>query len=231
MPNRRDDLAQPGRHAGHSARRGPDVEALGHLVEQHVDRDQLGAGGGIDSPPAGFDEEVQQMVLAGGGVGEHEPAGAEGRELALDGERGEHGADRRVERVATFSQHLRSGLRGQRVPSRDHTSSWHGMARLTLPALGLPAGNELRHFEVESEVRVLGAPDARLSLRLLKLPTAGAARRAVSVAGGDDRHPALLVDLVVDHRAEDDVGARVSSLGDGPGRLVDLPQREVATAR
>ncbi len=79
-------LPQPGRHSGHPAGRGADVEALRHLVEQHVDRHQLTAGGGIDSPPAGLDEEVQQVVLSGRSVGEHEPAGAEARELALDDE-------------------------------------------------------------------------------------------------------------------------------------------------
>src|SRR3712207_7270659 len=42
--------------------------------------------------------------------------------------------------------------------------------------------------------------------------------------------PDALPIFVVDHRAEDDVRLRVGGLLDGLGRLVDLPQRQVAPA-
>ena len=71
----------------------------------------------IETAAAGLDEEVEQLILAGGGVGEHEAAGAEAGQQALDGERGQHRADRGVERVAALAQDLRARLRGQRVPA------------------------------------------------------------------------------------------------------------------
>src|SRR5215207_259587 len=52
----------------------------------------------------------------------------------------------------------------------------------------------------------------------------------VAVAGGHDRDPHLVVDLVVDHGAEDDVRVRVRRLGHRLRGLVDLPEREVAAA-
>src|SRR3712207_7515034 len=48
---------------------------------------------------------------------------------------------------------------------------------------------------------------------------------------GDDGDPHLVLELVVEHRPEDDVRVRVRGLLDGLRRLVDLPQREVAAAR
>ena len=45
-----------------------------------------------------------------------------------------------------------------------------------------------------------------------------------------DRHPNLVVELLVDHRTEDDVRVGVSGIGDRLGGLVDLPQREVRAA-
>src|ERR687898_300646 len=48
--------------------------------------------------------------------------------------------------------------------------------------------------------------------------------------GGDDRDPHLVAHLVVDDRAEDDVGIGMRDPVDHLGRLVDLEQAEVATA-
>src|SRR5215212_9913010 len=50
-------------------------------------------------------------------------------------------------------------------------------------------------------------------------------------ARGLHRHPDLVLELLVDHRAEDDVGVGVRGLGHGLRRLVHLVEREVATAR
>src|SRR5439155_21276759 len=50
-------------------------------------------------------------------------------------------------------------------------------------------------------------------------------------AGGDHRDAYLVTHRVVDDRAEDDVGIRVSGAMDDLGRLVDLEQAEVAAAR
>src|SRR4051812_29873421 len=49
-------------------------------------------------------------------------------------------------------------------------------------------------------------------------------------AGGAPGDPPLVLELLVEHRAEDDVGLRVRGLLDGTGRLVALPQRQVAPA-
>src|SRR5262245_14945945 len=50
-------------------------------------------------------------------------------------------------------------------------------------------------------------------------------------AGGDDRDPHLVAHLVVDDRAEDDVGVGVGDAVDDLGGLVDLEQPQVAAAR
>src|SRR5205814_9885207 len=55
--------------------------------------------------------------------------------------------------------------------------------------------------------------------------------RAAVEAGRDHGHPYLVAERVVDHRAEDDVGVRVRRVGDKLGRVVDLEQAEVRTAR
>src|ERR1035437_9714480 len=52
----------------------------------------------------------------------------------------------------------------------------------------------------------------------------------VAVAGGHDGDPHLVVELLVDHRTEDEVGVRVRRHRDGLGGLVDLPQRQVHAA-
>ena len=56
-------------------------------------------------------------------VDEHEAAGAEAGQRALDRERGEHRADRGVDRVAALAQDLGAGLRGQRMPGGDDALS------------------------------------------------------------------------------------------------------------
>ena len=55
-----------------------------------------------------------------------------------------------------------------------------------------------------------------------------ALRRSATVeAGGDDGHPDLVAERVVDDGAEDDVGLRVRGLLDEAGGLVDLEEAEV----
>ena len=64
-------------------------------------------------------------------------------------------------------------------------------------------------------------------------PAVGAAALALVPpveAGGDDGDPDLVAHLVVDDRAEDDVGVGVGDAVDDLGRLVDLEQAEVAAA-
>ena len=68
---------------------------------------------GIEAAPARLDEEVEQVVLALGGVREHEAARAEAGQRALGGERRQHRADGGVERVAALAQRLGARLRGQ----------------------------------------------------------------------------------------------------------------------
>src|SRR3989442_10090470 len=49
-------------------------------------------------------------------------------------------------------------------------------------------------------------------------------------AGGNDRHADLVLEAVVDDRAEDDVGVLVGRLLDDARRLLDLVQRQVGAA-
>src|SRR4051812_28967015 len=62
---------------------------------------------------------------------------------------------------------------------------------------------------------------------------AGGARAGAPVveARRDDRHANLVADLLVDDRAEDDVGGRVGRALDDLGGLVDLEQADVLAAR
>jgi hypothetical protein len=55
-------------------------------------------------------------------VDEHEAAGTEAGERALDRERGEHGADRRVNGVSALAQHIGASLRRERMPGGDDSS-------------------------------------------------------------------------------------------------------------
>src|SRR4051812_42176489 len=101
-------------------------------------------------------------------------------------------------------------------------------------------GDVLRDLDVDARVgpRLLPAhaADARLARRLAQrvLPRPGpalvaavrAAAAGIAVARRHDRHPHLIVgELLVDHRAEDDVRVGVGGIGDRLGGLVDLPQR------
>src|ERR1019366_6247356 len=52
----------------------------------------------------------------------------------------------------------------------------------------------------------------------------------VAVAGGHDSHPHLVVEVLVDHGPEDDVGVGMGGLGNRLGGLVDVPQGEVRAA-
>src|SRR5918992_1986757 len=98
------------------------------------------------------------------------------------------------------------------------------------------ARDELRHVDVGeagAALALAAAAHARLVVRwdarLARLVArCGPELRPVAVAGGDHRDPDLVLDLVVDHGPEDDVRLGVRRLGHGLGRLVDLPQGEVA---
>jgi hypothetical protein len=106
-------LREPGGGSGNPARRRPDVEHLRGLVKHHRHRDELGAALHAVAP-RNLDEEVEQHVLAVG-MHEHESAGAQPGERALDGERRQHRAHRGVDRVAAVAQDLRPRLGGQPV--------------------------------------------------------------------------------------------------------------------
>src|SRR4051812_42684126 len=110
------------------------------------------------------------------------------------------------------------------------------MSRLRFDDRGGPAletGDELRDVDVG---RTGGA--LRLTLTRTGYPrltrglteAAGRGRLAARgvVARGHDRHPHLVLELLVDHGAEDDVRVGMCGLLDLPGGLVDLPQRQVA---
>src|SRR3954462_450271 len=93
------------------------------------------------------------------------------------------------------------------------------------------ARNELRHVDLVERAAGAGAPDARLGVgRDAGVVRRGADPRAVAVTGRHHGHPDLIADLLIDHRAEDDVGVRVRGLRDRLGGLVDLPQGQVRPA-
>src|SRR3954452_16741732 len=103
--------------------------------------------------------------------------------------------------------------------------------------LGLKSWDELRDVDVR---RTRGAA-GRLTLAFTRtgyprladrLTQPASARRGldVGVAGRDDRHPHLVLELLVDQRAEDDVRVGVRCLRDGPRALAAPPQGEVAPA-
>src|SRR5687767_15166835 len=111
-----------------------------------------------------------------------------------------------------------------------------GWPAATTPRMGFNSEprDELGHVDVDAGVAALRAhpAHARLTRRLAQArPALVAARLALfAVARRDDRDPDLLLELLVDHRAEDDVRVGVRRLGDGLGGLVDLPERQVAAA-
>jgi len=69
-------------------------------------------------------EEVEQVVLAVGGVHEHEPARSRPRERRLRGERHEGRRNGRVHRVPALAQDACARLRRERMSAGHHTS--HG---------------------------------------------------------------------------------------------------------
>src|SRR5829696_10503252 len=98
-----------------------------------------------------------------------------------------------------------------------------GWPAATTPLMRGPylARNELRDVDVVELTRGAplagGAPHPRLGVggdaRLAPLaPRRGPMLWAVAVAGGHDGDPHLVVDLLVDHGTEDDVGVRVGGL-------------------
>src|SRR4051794_30869946 len=93
---------------------------------------------------------------------------------------------------------------------------------------------EGRHVELVVTVEILVvvnvAEQIRTAVLLARTPSALALVPPVE-AGGDDRDPHLVAHLVVDDRAEDDVGVGVGDAVDDLGRLVHLEQTEVAAAR
>src|SRR4051794_14182512 len=103
--------------------------------------------------------------------------------------------------------------------------------RSATPASHLEAWNEFRDVDVG---RTRGA--LRLTLTRAGYPrltrglteAAGRGRLAARgvVARGHDRHPHLVLELLVDHGAEDDVRVGMCGLLDLAGGLVDLPQRQ-----
>src|SRR5215218_464420 len=96
--------------------------------------------------------------------------------------------------------------------------------------------DELRHVDVDGgatlALRLEGPRDPRLSGRLVPRvgPLLAPLRATAVVARGHHRDPHLVLEAVVEHRAEDDVRLRVGGLLDGTRRLVDLPQRQVPAA-
>src|SRR5829696_6163552 len=97
--------------------------------------------------------------------------------------------------------------------------------------------DELRHVDVDGgatlALRLEGPRDPRLPGRLVPRvgPLLAAPRATPVVAGGHHRDPHLVLEAVVEHRAEDDVRLRVGGLLNGPCSLADLPERQVAPAR
>src|SRR6185436_11430276 len=70
-----------------------------------------------------------------------------------------------------------------------------------------------------TSLRARGALHPRLALGLAQ-GVRPPARAVGGIARRDDGHPYLVVELLVDHRAEDDVRVRVGSLRHRLGRLV-----------
>ncbi len=108
------------------------MEHLGGIPEGHVNRPQLGWGRAIFSAPISpisprrssrrrLYEEVEQRRLLAGPGHEHVSARAESRQQLLGRERGQHRPHRRIDRVAAFPQHSRTGLGSQRVPRSHHS--------------------------------------------------------------------------------------------------------------
>src|SRR5436190_12677865 len=112
-------------------------------------------------------------------------------------------------------------------------SAVSGWPAATTPLATLTASEArdvLRDVEVPDHGVVARAPHARLADRLAQRRALGPRRALLAVARRDDRDPHLVLELLVEHRPEDDVGVRVSGLLHGASGLVDLPQRQVLAA-
>ena len=120
-------------------------------------------------------------------VDEHEAAGAEAGQRALDREGGEHRGDRGVDGVAALAQHPGAGLGGQRVAGGDDAAA-HARQPVVL------AGEELGDVDAELAGRVLERGRAAAGVSLVRRIVGSAARarsaRGAAVeAGGDRRSP------------------------------------------
>ena len=101
---------------------GADVEDLDGAAEVDPDRDELGRA----LPPAearGGDEEVEHDRLLPRPVDEHVAAGAEARQRALGGERGQDRGHCGVDRVAALAQRPGARLGGRRMPGGDDAAA------------------------------------------------------------------------------------------------------------
>src|SRR5690349_16937312 len=116
-------------------------------------------------------------------------------------------------------------------------SAVSGCPAATTPSIGVGALSRQKLWNVQ-RAQVAGLPAARSPAATGVLGAAdgrlgGAARRRGTTveASGDDGHPDLVADLLVDIGAEDDVGVGMRRLADQLRGLADLYQREVGAAR
>jgi hypothetical protein len=118
-------LREPRGGAGHSARRGADVEDLRRLrAEVDGDRNQLSSALAARAP-GNLHEEVEQHVLGARVVYEHEPTGAKPGQGTLGDERGEDRGHRGVHGVSSLPQHPGPGLRGHWMAGRHGAAHGH----------------------------------------------------------------------------------------------------------
>ena len=198
------------RHAVAPHRGGADVEDLVGVAEGDVDGHELGPAPEVGAAAGGLDREVEHDPLARAVGDEHVAAGAQAGQERLGDERGQQRRQGGVDGVAARAQDVCAGLRGQRVSCGDYPRGMNS---------GTSRSARLRLARVGRSRRLI----ARLAARLLEPPggarlvASAAWRDAVGVAGGHHRHPHLVVELVVDHGAEDDVGLGVGRLGHGLG--------------
>ena len=125
-PERAQRLFEAGRSSVDAVRGDPDVEDLDGVrsVKQNRDRDQFRLGHGALAARH-LDEEVEQLRVPAGLAGQHVAAGSESRQRALRSKRRHHRGNRGVDRVAALSKRPRSGLGGNRMPSRNDSARIH----------------------------------------------------------------------------------------------------------
>ena len=198
----------------------------------------------VPSRPADGDEEVEQHGLVAL-VDEHVAPRAEAGQRALRHARGQNRGDGRIDGVAALTQDPRARLGGQRMPGCDDPSA-HGVSlRPGCAGNYFPGRNSGTSTPPRSRGRdskLLAVPGRRssgLRSRAWLVPTSrrsevelpSPAAAASVVAGGDDGHPDLVAERLVDVGAEDDVGVGVRGLLDHLGGLADLHQRQVSGRR